>query len=293
MYDRNVRRRRAVLALLVVCSLILLTASFGESTGGPLRSIQRGFLEVLAPIQEGASRALKPFRDFAGWVDDTIDAKDDRDRLEKERDQLRRQLIDNQLDKRRLAELEKIVGLDIAADLDAYKPVAARVIARSPTIWYATLNIDKGSDSGVRVDQPVVNGQGLVGKVTEVSADAAQVTLITDSSSGVSAEVAASGVTGLVKTAVGRPNDLVLDFVSRATKVRRGEAVVTSGSRSERLESLYPPGIPIGAVTKVEGGELNVYQRVHVRPYADIRKLDFVQVLTRPQAAPRLEASAP
>lgn len=282
-----------MLALLVVCSLILLTASFGESAGGPLRSVQRGFLEVLAPIQEGASRALKPFRDLAGWIDDTIDAQDDRDRLEKERDTLRKDASDADRLRRENRELRDIVALDTESELDSYKPVAARVIARSPTLWFATLNIDKGSDAGVRVEQPVVNGQGLVGKVTEVSGDAAQVTLITDSSSGVSAEVAASGVTGLVKTAVGQPNDLVLDFVARTSKVRKGDRVVTSGSRSERLESLFPPGIPVGVVTKVDAGELDVYQRVHVRPFADVRRLDFVQVLTRPDAAPRLEASAP
>ena len=72
MYDRKtVRRRRAVLLLLVAGSLILVTASFGDG----LRSIERGALEVFGPVQEGASRVLEPFRDAAGWVGDTIDAK--------------------------------------------------------------------------------------------------------------------------------------------------------------------------------------------------------------------------
>jgi rod shape-determining protein MreC len=55
--------------------------------------------------------------------------------------------------------------------------------------------------------------------------------------------------------------------------------VVTAGSRSTRLESLFPPGIPIGTITKVDEEELSLYQRVHVKPFADLRKLDFVQVL--------------
>ena len=75
MYDKTVRRRRAVLGLLVACSLILLTAYFGESAGGGLHAVQRGVLEVVSPIQEGASRALKPVRDLVGWVGDTLDAK--------------------------------------------------------------------------------------------------------------------------------------------------------------------------------------------------------------------------
>src|SRR5215212_373014 len=92
MHDRAVRRRRAVLALLVAASLILLTAYFGESSNGRLHSVQRTGLAALSPIQEGASRILKPFRDLFGWFGDTLDAKDERDRLARERDALRREV---------------------------------------------------------------------------------------------------------------------------------------------------------------------------------------------------------
>ncbi len=74
---------------LVALSLFLLTAYFGESAGGGLHATQRGALEVLAPIQEGANKALKPARDLFGWFGDTLDAQDERDRLQRERDQLR------------------------------------------------------------------------------------------------------------------------------------------------------------------------------------------------------------
>jgi len=285
VYDRNVRRRRAVLGLLVAGSLILLTAYFGESAGGPLRSVQRGFLEVLAPIQEGASRALKPVSDLVGWFGDTWDAKDERDKLKGERDRLRRDAADADRLRRQNQELQGLLGIDEEADLKGQKPVTARVIGRSPTVWYATVTVDKGSSSGVAVDQPVVNGEGLVGKVSEVAGGASKITLITDSTSGVSAQIAATGDTGLLKTAVGRPNDLVLDDISNKSKISKGQRVVTSGSRSNRLESLFPPGIPIGQVSKVNSGELDLFQRVHVRPFADVRRLDFVQILTKPQTA--------
>src|SRR3954449_5472994 len=81
MYDKQVRRRRLVLAVFVALSLGLLTVYFGESAGGGLHAVQRGALQVLGPIQEGASRALKPFRDLFGWVGDTLDAKKERDPL--------------------------------------------------------------------------------------------------------------------------------------------------------------------------------------------------------------------
>jgi rod shape-determining protein MreC len=285
VYKQTVRRRRAVLGLLVALSLILLTAYFGESAGGGLHALQRGVLQVLAPIQEGANRALKPFRDLAGWFGDTLHARDQRDTLRREVRALRTQAIDGQSAVRENVDLKGILRLDRTASLTSYKPVAARVIGRSPTFWYQTLNVDRGSSSGIRLNQPVVDGDGLVGKVTSVTSSVAQVTLVTDHTSGVSAKVADTGVNGIVQPAVANPNDLLLDFVSSKDKVVKGEAIVTAGSRSSKLESLFPPGIPIGSVTKVDDQELNLYQRVHVTPYADLRKLDFVQILTRPAGA--------
>ena len=93
MYDKTVRRRRVVLGLLVASSLILLTAYFGESAGGGLHSVQRGVLDVVSPIQEGASRALKPVRDLFGWAGDTFHAKGQLKDMRKDRDALRAQNI--------------------------------------------------------------------------------------------------------------------------------------------------------------------------------------------------------
>lgn len=281
MYDKSVRRRRAILALLVGVSLILTTAYFGESIGGPLRTVQRGMLEVLSPIQEGANRVLKPVRDLVNWIDDTVKAKGERDRLQSQRDALLRGVVGAEAARRENLQLKEMVGFDRKASLAGYRPVTARVIGRSPTVWYATININAGRSSGVRIDQPVVAGAGLIGKVTTVTADAAQVTLITDHTAAVSAEVNASGVIGLVQPSVGDPNDMLLNFISRKTPVYRGQRVVTAGSRSDRLESLYPPGIPVGWVSKVDSGEVSLYQRVHLKLYADLRRLDFVQVLIK------------
>jgi rod shape-determining protein MreC len=282
VYKQSVRRRRAVLALLVALSLILLTAYFGESAGGGLHTLQRGALAILAPIQEGANRALKPFRDLADWFGETMDAKDQRDELRQEVNRLRRQVIANQAAVRENVQLKGIVQLNRASELDAYRPVSARVIGRSPTVWHSTINVDRGSSSAVRVNQPVIGPDGLVGKVTSVTRGAAVVTLITDHTSGVSAKLNDTGVSGVVQPAVGNPDDLLLEFISRKTRLVKGEAVVTAGTRSGgRLDSLFPPGIPIGSVSRVEDEEVDLYQRVHIRPYADLRRLDFVQILTR------------
>src|SRR5919107_5754054 len=126
MHDRAVRRRRAVLAALVALSIALLTAYFGENASGGLHAVQRGVMDVLAPIQEGANRALKPARDLFGWFGDTMDAKDERDQLRTERDRLRREVAELQLARRDFDELQAWRQSSSALDLERYEPVAAR-----------------------------------------------------------------------------------------------------------------------------------------------------------------------
>jgi rod shape-determining protein MreC len=271
-----------VLALLVGLSIALLTAYFGESASGGLHAIQRGFLQALAPLQEGASRALKPARDLVGWAGDVFDAKSDNKKLRAQVRDLRTRLAASETASRDARELRALVGLNRSAEFpQGYQTVAARVIARSPTVWYSTITIDKGSDQGVRVNQPVTSGSGLVGKVSDVAPDASRVTLLTDHTSGVSAQVVPNGANGLVKATVGNPSDLILDFVQKGRPVPKNATVITSGWRSSHLESLFPRGIPIGQVTHVDSNERELYQRVHLRPYSDLRDLDFVEVLTR------------
>ena len=292
MYKKSVRRRRATLFVLVALSIALLTAYFGESASGGLHATQRGFMEALAPLQEGASRAIKPARDFGGWIGDVIDAKSENKKLKRDAEQLRSQLAATRTAQRDANQLRALVGFNRSTSYPTgYRRVAARVIGRSPTVWYSTITIDKGSSSGVHVNQPVVTGEGLVGKITTVSSDAAQVTLITDHTSGVSAQVVPDGASGLVKARVGDPSDLLLDFVEKGRPISRGATVVSAGWRSSRLESLFPRGIPIGRVKRADVTERELYQRVHLQPFADLRRIDFVEVLVpqSPQAGVRAQ----
>jgi len=282
MFDSKVvRRRRAALAIFVALSLVMLTAYFGESGGGLLHTLQRGTQAAFAPLEKGAGRALKPPRDLIGWVGDTFDAKGENKQLRDEVAQLRQQLGASATAQRDARQLRGLVKLqDDAGFPSATRPVAARVIARSPTVWYSTVKIDRGSGNGLRVNQPVIASGGLAGKITSVTGGTADVTLITDGTSAVSGQVVPNGASGIVKPEVGKPDDLLLDFVQKKRRVTEGTTVVTSGFKSQKVESLFPRGIPIGRVSKVDLGEVELYQRVHIRPFADIRRIDFVQVLT-------------
>jgi rod shape-determining protein MreC len=283
MHDKVVRRRRAVLAALVVLSLILLTAYFGESSGGGLHAVQRGSMQVLAPIQEGANRALKPVRDLFGWFGSTLDAKQQRDQLRAERDELRQQLAQTSAALTQAQQQDGLQQQNTSGGLSQYQPVQARVYSRSPSTWYQTLQINKGSSDGVRVDQPVIAAAGLVGRVKQVSSGNAQVMLLTDQDFGVSARTRA-GDPGIIGPVQGTPGDLLFDLVPKAQRVRKGDLIITAGTTTARLPSPFPQGIVIGNVSRIEYGEGPLDRRIHVTPAADLRRLDMVEVLTQPQA---------
>jgi rod shape-determining protein MreC len=281
MYDRKVvRRRRAALGVLVALSIALLTVYFGEGPSGLLHGLQRGAQEVLQPVETGVSRATKPFRDLVGWVGDNINAKSENDKLRNENADLRQQVARAQAAEDENRKLRGIVGLPRNPGYpDGVKALTARVIGRSQTVWYEAVQIDKGSSDGVRVDQPVVTDGGLAGRVTSVTGGTATVTLIVDASSGVSAEVLPDGKPGVVRPKVGNPDDMRLEYLNKNTKVKQGDMVITAGSTDKELASLFPKGIPIGRVKRVDPDELDVYERVHITPFADFKRMEFVQVL--------------
>jgi len=278
VYRKQVRRRRAVLTLLIIGSFLLLTITYGQSSGG----LQRGVSTIFSPLQGVADRALKPARDLVGWFDKTFDARGENSRLKTELAKTRLQAVAGQEALQENAQLRKLVELDRSPALaeSAYEPVTGRVIARSPTVWHAAATIDVGSGDGVKVDDPVISGDGLVGRIASIQGGSAQVLLITDHASAVSAKVVPGGVQGVMRPDVGDPEDLILDFIDSTKDVHRGQTVVTSGWRAEGLASLFPPGLPIGEVTSAPIVEQEANQRVHLRPYADIANLDLVQVLT-------------
>ncbi len=283
MYRKQVRRRRAVLLLLVAASLTLLSLYYREGNGGPLHGAEGVVSTIFGPIQAGADRALKPVRDLVNWFHETFDARGENDELRDQVADLRDQLARSQTgrqESKELAALDQTLSGGIVPD--GTDPVTARVVGRSPTVWYSTVTIDKGSSDGVHVDDPVVAALGLAGKVTQTTPNTAQVTLITDADSAVTARVTPSGATGVVEPDVGNPRDLQLDYLERGTQIAEGQMVVTAGFSTGDLGSIFPPGIPIGEITRATVEEQQAYQRVHLEPFADLRDMSFVKVLTSP-----------
>jgi rod shape-determining protein MreC len=278
VYRKQARRRRAVLALLIVGSFLLLTATYGQAPGG----VRQGIGTVFSPIAGVADRALKPARDLVGWFDETFEARGENGRLRDELAAARKQAVAGQVALQENAQLRGLLEFDRSPALvySTFEPVTGRVIARSPNLWHSAVTIDLGRDDGVEVDDPVMSGAGLAGRVASVQGGSAQVTLLTDHTSGVSAKVLPGGAQGLVRPEVGDPEDLVLDFIESARNIGAGQAVVTSGWRAAEVSSLFPANLPVGEVTEASIVDQEASQQVHLRPYADLANLDVVQVLT-------------
>lgn len=263
MHRKQIRRRRAVLALLVIGTFALLIST------------------VPNPLLSVGDRALKPARDLVNWFDETFDAKGRNEQLQSELEVIRKAAVGKKVAVGENAELRKLVELDRSGSIPSgYDPVTGRVIVRSPTVWFADVKIDVGSEDGVGVDDPVVNGDGLVGTVDAVTSSSARVSLIVDHSSAVSAKIMPRGIKGLMKPTVGDPEDLILDFLDSEELVGKGQLVVTAGWRTQTFESGYPPNLPIGEVVEAPLREQEAQQQVHIRPFADLPNLDLVQVLT-------------
>jgi len=290
VHDKQVRRRRAVLALLVAVSLILLTAYFGETPNSPLHNVQRGVAEVLSPVEQGASQVLAPVRSVAGWFSSTFHAKTQVKQLQQQVARLTNEYAQAKSALLQNRQLSAELHLDTSLNLSSYHPVSADVILRDPTLWYQTINVDKGSDDGVSLHDPVVGDGALVGEVTEVSATVSVVTLITDHTLSVTARVLdANGDTGELVPAVGNPDELVLQYLQPPNPgqvqngPQQGQLVVTAGFKSGPLESYFPADIPIGNVLPVDENQLLNNGTIQVAPQANLRSVDVVQILTKPQ----------
>jgi rod shape-determining protein MreC len=278
VYKKTIRRRRAVLAALVALSLILLTAYFREAPGGPLHSIQRGFSTVVSPVEDGANSVFRPVRNFFGSIGGALDAKSQSNRLRKQLAKVRHQLIEYEADARGYRELAALVHMDTRLGISSYQPVNATVVAQSPSLWESTVIIDQGTPSGLAVNDPVIDGEGLVGKIAQAWSDGAEVMLINDHEFGATARLAAGGAFGTVQPKVGDPDEMVLQYLPQNTAVNPGEYVETAGTVSREGQSLFPAGIPVGRVTS--GGAHSQYESINVEPLVNLHNLGTVQVLT-------------
>jgi rod shape-determining protein MreC len=268
-----------------MASLITITLDFKGGQSGPLELAGKAALSVVGPLQDAVSRVFHPVASFLGGLARVGSLESENRRLTDEVERLRQAAGTRVSTERELQRLQRLLELDQSLGITG---VTATVIGASPSNFEWSITINRGSADGVKVNLPVVAGEGLVGIVTEVSLHWSAVQLIIDPRSAVAGRLASSGETGLV--AGQRGNPMIMDLVNPDVKVAANELVVTSGYQG----GLYPPEIPIGFVSSVYARPGSLTKSILVRPAVDFSSLEVVEVVLKanPKPATTLKAKA-
>jgi rod shape-determining protein MreC len=272
--------------ILVVLSLVLITVSFRQPTGGALSGIESAGVTVLRPFEVGAERVARPFRDAYGYFNGLVHAKRENTRLRAQVDRLRGEVIQNQTAQKENVELRDLLRyIDGPRFPSDYLAVNTRIISSPPSDFDQHVAIAAGSEDGITIDTPVITQDGLVGTVTRVTGSAAQVTLITDNESAVQARDQQTSAIGLVRHGQGR-GQLILDRVGKEQDVQPGDVIVTAGTQSKQFPSLFPKGIAIGQVISVGQTDTASYKAIQIEPYVTFGSLESVIALVARKRVP-------
>jgi len=172
-----------------------------------------------------------------------------------------------------------------------YKILPAQIIGRDPSLWFDSAIINRGSLDGVKLNMPIVNNGGLIGRVIAVSPITAQINLVTKDKSGLGGVIGTLGTSNAigVVNANGKRELLEMGYIPGTVEVQVGEMVYTTGQ-----DGLYPAGLKIGEVVEVRPGSATVTQQIFIKPGAKLYSMEEVAVLLyEPPPKPEYEKTLP
>lgn len=270
---RSSRRSRAVLAPLVVLTVLLLLLDATAGVGGPTDRLRGVAAAVLGPAERAVDRVGQGLGDAARGL--TGSTRAELDALRRQNDALSLAARAHEDDRRRAAELDALLR---TAGLGQYRVVPARVVAVSaPQDAKRVVTVDAGSRDGVRTGMTVLSGRGLVGRVVRVGPTTGDVLLLTDPSFSVGVRLEASGLMGVATGSGDGP--MRLQLLDAQTRVATGARLVTLGSVGGRP---FVPGVPVGEVRDVRAVPGTLSRTGSVVPYVSVATLDLVGVVVQP-----------
>jgi rod shape-determining protein MreC len=264
------RRPRTLLAVLVLAALVLVTLDFRQGDGGPLGALQNGALAVFAPVQDGLSSVVRPIAGFFSSIGQLGSLREENTALVEENAELRERQVSVADLQREIDELRALVGM---REQTGFTTSAGRVIAQPPGTFSWSVLIDIGADQGVRRDMAVINAEGLVGKITEVSGGYARVQLAASPNANYAVRVAQTGQHGLLNGRGARPYQLQI-YDDPDQPLPDDADVVTRAFQGTAI----PDGIPVGR-TVVDGEAAIPGQFVDIAPAVDFNRLDMLLVI--------------
>ncbi|WP_103502543.1 rod shape-determining protein MreC [Streptomyces sp. SM14] len=272
---RDTKESRLLLVLLVVIAFALITMDVRSGDQSPLDGPREVAASVFGPVEAGVARAVDPVGNAIGAVRDSGRRHDRISELERENAELRQELGSSEHRDSRIRQLDEMLG---TAGAGQYRVVGAQVIAIGPAQGFSwTITIDAGRDDGLERDMTVLNGDGLVGRVTTVGPGTATVLLASDPNFTVGTRMEGTDELGFAN---GRGDDsLDVQLLNHRAKVKAGDRLVTFGSADGKP---FVPGVPVGEVTSVEAASGDLTRTVRIRPYVAFTQLDLVGVVVEP-----------
>jgi rod shape-determining protein MreC len=271
------RSTRLLVVTLVSASLITITVDYRQGDSGALAAAGDTAIAVIAPLQEAVSKVTDPIGNFFSTLVRLPAIRRENEELKSRVARLEEQVATTTSDRTRLNEVEALLGLQESFSARV-ETTAAQVIANGVSNFEWTITIDKGSSDGIADEMPVVAAAGLVGHVVRVTPDSSIVQLIIDPESFVAGRLDGSGETGLLEGE--GDGDLRMSQVEADIQVLPDERVVTAGYRFGGVaESLYPPNVLVGTVSRVLSDDSALEKFVTVRPAVDFSTLSVVLVV--------------
>lgn len=267
------------LFIFLVIALVILggLAAFTAGNRAAVTWVEDAINTVAQPIQRFSVRASNSIIDFFERVFKTSDADRENEQLKVRIAQY--EIMENELNNLRQENQRLKELLDYADTVEEYERVTAPVIGRSQGIWFNQFTVGAGRNQGVEEDMAVINGAGLVGRVTSVSANTCKVTAIIDSTSDVSVIVERTRDYGFVRgllEAGGGDDTMELYFLPMGNDLIPGDVLVTSGA-----DGVFPRGLSVGSVLEVSRSSEDAEDRdALVSPTVDFLRLEEVVILT-------------
>lgn len=271
---RDTRESRVLLLLLITISFALITVDIRGGDDSPLDATKRGAAAALGPVENGVADVVDPVGNAIEAVRESGDRHGRIAELQRQNAELKQRLGSDDRNRARAAELDRILG---NAGAGRYGIKGAQVIAIGAAQGLSwTVTIDAGSDDGLERDMTVLNGDGLVGRITTVGPSTATVLLANDPEFTVGTRLEKTSELGFATGQGDRP--MKVELLNGKLKVQKGDRLVTFGSHGSRP---FVPGVPIGVVSSVEPVG-DVTRTVYVEPYASFTRLDILGVVVQP-----------
>ncbi|WP_055588375.1 rod shape-determining protein MreC [Peterkaempfera griseoplana] len=278
---RDTRESRLLLILLVAIAFALITVDIRGGDDSPLNGARDAASTVLGPVEKAVASAVNPVADGVRAIRDAGSHQNRIHALERQNAVLKQRLASSDMAGSRVKQLDSLLK---TAGSGQYAIKAAQVIAIGAAQGFSwTITIDAGSDDGVARDMTVINGDGLVGRVTTVGHTTATVLLASDPDFTVGTRLEGSDEIGFA-TGQGT-RQMKVQLLNGRAQVKRGDRLVTFGSQKGRP---FVPGVPVGTVSYVEPTPGELTKTVMVQPFVSFTKLDLVGVVVEePRTDPR------